>query len=56
MIAKLQTLLMKCTHYILGFESYKMSTKAIMSILKFMTIHHMITKESIVFIHKILFT
>ena len=53
LIAKLQTQLMKCTRYILGYESYKMSTVAIMNNLKFMTVYHMIVKESISFIHKI---
>ena len=46
---------MKCTRYILGFESYKMSTVVIMNQLKFMTVYHMIVKESISFIHKILY-
>merc|ERR1712115_321862 len=53
--AKLQTQLMKCTRYILGFESFKMSTIDIMIKLKFMIIYHMITKESILFIHKIIY-
>lgn len=51
--ARLQTQLMKCTRYILGFESYKMLTIDVMNKLKFMTIYHMITNESILFIHKI---
>ena len=53
--AKLQTQLMKCTQYLLGLESFKMLTIDIMNKLKFMTIYHMITKESILFIHKILY-
>ena len=55
LIAKLQTQLMKCTRYILGYESYKMSTVAIMNNLKFMTVYHMIVKESVSFIHKIIY-
>ena len=54
-LSKLQTQLLKCTRYILGFESYKMSTISIMNELKFMTIYHMITKESICFMHKIIY-
>ena len=46
---------MKCTRYILGFESFKLLTIDIMNKLKFMTIYHMITKESILFIHKIIY-
>ena len=55
LLAKLQTQLLKCTRYILGFKSYKMTTVAIMNKLKFMTIYHMIAKESICFIHKIIY-
>ena len=46
---------MKCTRYILGFNSYKMSTVAIMNKLKFLKIYHIIAKESICFIHKIIY-
>ena len=55
LIAKLQTLLMKCTRYILGFMSYKMSTMKIMAELNMVTIHHLIIKETIQFIHKIIY-
>ena len=55
MVSKLQTLLMKCTRMVLGFSSYKMSTIQIMSELNLITIHHLIVKETILFIHKILF-
>ena len=55
LISKLQTLLMKCTRHILGFNSYKMSTIAIIKELKFLTIQHLIVKESILFIHRVLF-
>ena len=55
MIDKLQTLLMKCSRSILGFKSYKMSTVAIMRELKMVTIHHLIVKEAIQFVHKIIF-
>ena len=46
---------MKCTRHILGFRSYKMSTIQIMKDLNFLTIHHMIVKETILFIHKVLY-
>ena len=55
MINKLQTLLMKCTLHILGYKSYKMSTIHIMKELNFLTIHHMIVKETIIFMHKVLY-
>merc|ERR1711954_166735 len=54
LIDKLQTLLMKCTRPILGFHSYKMSTLQIMSELRIQTVHLMIVRESIQFIHKVL--
>merc|ERR1712240_838151 len=54
LIDKLQTLLMKCTRPILGFHSFKMSTLQIMSELRIQTVHLMIVKESIQFIHKVL--
>merc|ERR1712101_105360 len=53
-IDKLQTLLMKCTHPILGFASFKMSTLQIMAELRIQTVHLMIMRESIQFIHKVL--
>ena len=54
MIDKLQTLLMKCTWPILGFASFKMSTLQIMAELRIQTVHLMIMRESIQFIHKVL--
>ena len=39
----------------LGFSLYKMSTVKIMNEMKLITIHHLILKESILLIHKILF-
>ena len=48
-INKLQVLLRKCSRPILGFSSYKMSTNKIMSQLKWLTIPHIIMKESILF-------
>ena len=54
LIDKLQTLLMKCTRPILGFQSFKMSTLQIMSELRIQTVHLMIVRESIQFIHKVL--
>ena len=55
LIAKLQTLLMKCSRHVLGYRSYKMSTKQIMEKLGWNTVNHMIIMESIKFIHKIIF-
>lgn len=55
LISKLQMQLLKCTRYILGFPSFKMSMMSIMNKLKFMTVQHLRTKEAILFIHKILF-
>merc|ERR1712175_8816 len=54
LIDKLQTLLMKCTRPILCFHSYEMSTLQIMSELRIQTVHLMIVRESIQFIHKVL--
>ena len=54
MIDKLQTLLMKCTRPILGFASFKMSTLQIMAELRIQTVHLMIMRETIQFIHKVL--
>merc|ERR1712120_12067 len=51
---KLQTLLMKCTRPILGFPSFKMSTLQIMAELRIQTVHQMIMREWIQFIHKVL--
>ena len=55
LISKLQTQLMKCTRYILGYKSFKMTTSSIMRELKFLTIHSMITSESILYIHKVIY-
>ena len=52
---KLQVLLMKFSYPILGFKSYKMSTCKIMNSLNWLTIPHLITKQSIQFLHKITF-
>ena len=54
MLDKLQTLLMKCTRPILGISSFKMSTLQIMAELRILTVHQMVMKESIQFIHKVL--
>ena len=51
---KLQTQLMKCTRPVLGFSSFKMSTLQIMSELRIQTVHQMIVRDSIMFIHKVL--
>merc|ERR1712081_2872 len=54
MMDKLQKLLMKCTRPILGIKSFKMSTLQIMAELKILTVHQLVMKELIQFIHKIL--
>ena len=51
---ELQTQLMKCTRPILGISSFKMSTLQIMAELRILTVHQMVMKESIQFIHKVL--
>merc|ERR1712177_192820 len=53
-LEKLQTQLMKCTRPILGISSFKMSTLQIMGELRILTVHQLVMKESIQFIHKIL--
>ena len=54
-ISKLQKMLMKAARPILGFESYKWSTAKIMKQLNWLSIYHLITAESIKFLHKIYF-
>ena len=51
---KLQTQLMKCTRPILGITLFKMSTLQIMSELRIQTVHQMVMRDSIQFIHKVL--
>ena len=51
-LQSLQTLLMKTTRPILGFNSYKWSTLKILGSLKWPTIHQLIISETIKFIHK----
>merc|ERR1711889_40981 len=51
---KLQTRLMKCTRPILGISSFKMSTLQIMAELRILTVHQMVMRDSIQFIHKVL--
>ena len=46
---------MKCSRPILGYQSLKWSTSKIMSKLNWLTVPHMISKESILFLHNILF-
>ena len=52
---KLNSLLLKCTHPIIGFQSYRWSRNKILNNLKWSSIFHMITYESIMFIHKAVF-
>merc|ERR1712177_26996 len=54
MLEKLQTLLMKCTRPILGIKSLKMSTLQIITELKILTVHQLVMKEAIQFIHKVI--
>ena len=55
MISKLQVLMMKCSRPILGFKSYKYSTQRIMKELNWLNAYQIITKETIIFIHKIIY-
>ena len=54
-LSKLQVLLMKCAGPLLGFKSFKFSTQKIMSELKQLSIYQLVTKESVLFIHKIIY-
>ena len=51
----MQTLLMKVSRHVIGFNTYKLSTINIMKQNKWITFYHMVIKESILFIHKIMF-
>ena len=53
-LEKLQTQLMKCTRPILGISTFKMPTLQIMAELRIQTVHQMIVRDSIQFIHKVL--
>ena len=55
LLNKLNTLLMKCTRPILGFQSYKWTTVSIMKTLGWVTFHHIIFIETVNFLHKCLF-
>ena len=55
MLSKLNTLLIKCTRSILGFDSYKWNTVKIMNKLKWNTFFHTLIIESICIIHKSIF-
>ena len=52
---KSNSLLLKCTRPILGFQSYKWSRTKILNNLKWSSIFHMVVYESIMFIHKATF-
>ena len=54
-LQKINTLLLKCTRPILGYQSYKWSTNKIMKCLKWSTYYHIIIYESIMLIHKCIF-
>ena len=55
LISKLQVVLMKCSRPILGFKSYKYSTQRIMKELNWLNAYQIVTKETIIFIHKIIY-
>ena len=55
LISKLQVVLMKCSRPILGFKSYKYSTQRIMNELKWLNAYQIVIKESLLFIHKIIY-
>ena len=46
---------MKCSRPILGFKSYKYSTQRIMKELNWLNAYQIVTKETIIFIHKIIY-
>ena len=46
---------MKCSQPLLGFKSYKFSTQKIMNELNWLPIYQIITKETILFYHKVIF-
>ena len=46
---------MKCSRPLLDFKSFKFSTQRFMSDLKWLTAYQLITKETIMFIHKIIY-
>ena len=46
---------MKCSRPILGFKSYKYSTQHIMNELKWLNAYQIVTKETLLFIHKIIY-
>ena len=52
-INKLNVLLNKCTHKILGFSSYKLSTYKILKQLNWLSVSQLITFQSLKLIHKI---
>ena len=52
---KINSLLLKCTRPILGFQSYKWSRNKILNNLNWSSVFHMIIYESIMFIHKAIF-
>ena len=55
LINKLNTLLMKCTRPLLGFQSFKWNTTTIMKKLGWVTVHQMIFIETVNFLHKCIF-
>ena len=54
-IRSLQTLLMKTTRPILGYQSFKWNTSHILNTLKWPNVNHLIITETLKFIHKPIF-
>ena len=54
-ILKLQVYLMRCSHLLLGYKSFKLSTQKIMGKLKWLTAYQIITKELVLWIRLLLF-
>ena len=52
---KLNTLLLRCSRVILGFESYKWNTDKIMNKLGWYTYHQILMIESVSFLHKCIY-
>ena len=52
---KLQTLLLKTTRPIIGYDSYKLSTYQILTRLNWPSIHHMVMAEALKITHKVVF-
>merc|ERR1712090_69564 len=54
-LQQIQTIILKVSRSILGYDSYRLSTSQILDKLNWMSIHHIIMSESLKFFHKIIF-